>query len=52
MPTESYVGSMPISIDEPPIRAMVMIRTTLRPILSPMAPNTRPPIGRAAKPTA
>ena len=43
---------MPISIDEPPISAIVMIRISLRPSLSPRLPKTRPPIGRAAKPTA
>lgn len=46
------VGRQQADQDEPPIRAMEMIRMILRPSLSPRWPKTMPPIGRAAKPTA
>lgn len=36
----------------PPMRAIVAMRTALRPMRSPRAPKKMPPIGRAAKPTA
>ena len=52
IPTCAPVGSTPIRVLAPPIRAMVIIRIHLRPSLSPRAPKNRPPIGRAKKPMA
>ena len=51
-PIWSAVGSTPMRKLEPPIRAMVIIRTHLRPSLSPRVPKNSPPIGRARKPMA
>ena len=52
MPIWSAVGSTPISVLAPPISAIVIIRTHLRPSRSPRAPKNRPPSGRARKPMA
>ena len=46
------MGSTPISVLAPPISAMVIISTHLRPSLSPMVPKNIPPSGRARKPIA
>ena len=51
-PTWSAVGSTPIRVLDPPIRAMVIISTHLRPNRSPRVPKKRPPSGRARKPIA
>ncbi len=51
MPIASYVGSTPISVVEAPIMVMVMNRTFLRPMRSPMRPNTIAPANRATYPT-
>ena len=39
MPIIAYVGKNPMRVVEAPMRAMVMKRTFLRPILSPMRPK-------------
>jgi hypothetical protein len=51
-PTWAAVGNAPIRAVAPPINSMVRARLRLRPIRSPIWPNTKPPIGRMTKPTA
>lgn len=52
MPTCAVVGRSPISVVAMPIMSMEVMRTPLRPSLSPKWPNTTPPMGRARYPTA
>jgi electron transfer flavoprotein alpha/beta subunit len=51
-PTFEKSGSRPTQTVAMPIIISVVISAFLRPIRSPRWPNTRPPIGRAKKPTA
>lgn len=51
-PICAAVGSTPISAVAPPIRNIVSASVRLRPMRSPMWPNTNPPIGRTTNPTA
>ena len=52
VPTWAAVGNAPIRAVAPPISSMVRARLRLRPIRSPIWPNTKPPTGRMTKPTA
>jgi hypothetical protein len=52
MPTWLYVGSSPIRKVAIPIIRRVMTNIDLRPMRSPKWPQTMPPMGRAANPTA
>jgi hypothetical protein len=48
----SKVGSSPIKAVAIPMMRSESMSIALRPILSPKWPKTRPPMGRATKPTA
>ncbi len=48
-PMDACVGSRPISAVAPEMSRMVIARTDLRPIRSPMGPQTMPPRGLSTK---
>ena len=52
MPIVAYVGSRPIANVPIPISSSETTSIFLRPTRSPKWPNTMPPSGRAAKPSA
>ena len=52
IPMWSYVGSRPMRVVLTPMTMSVVMRMALRPSRSPKCPNTAPPNGRTAKPTA
>ena len=52
MPTDAYEGSRPIANVDRPMSVIVMMNVRLRPVLSPMRPNSSAPRGRTAKPAA
>ena len=51
-PIEVNVGSTPMRNVAIPMMSSDSTSIDLRPMRSPKCPNTTPPIGRAAKPTA
>ena len=51
-PICAAVGNTPINAVAMPMISMVNARLRLRPIRSPIWPNTSPPIGRMTNPTA
>ncbi len=51
-PIWAAVGNTPINAVAMPMMSMVSARLRLRPIRSPMWPNTNPPTGRMTNPTA
>ena len=52
MPIDCTDGMSPMQAVAMPMPTTVIIRVTLRPMRSPIAPKTRPPMGRRKNPTA